>query len=440
LAPLAVPRDEEVWLLWGVESEQPAAEHYNLYYGTTTGAAPTVAAHDGSRLAIPATQFGLAAIEGLAAGSHFRAVVTTTIGAAESTASPVSAEVVASAATTGHTISGSVSCDGDTPTDPARLWIAACEGCPASGENPNALTTTQVAITANPQPCAITGVDGGDYSVVAFIDMDGDGIVEPSDLGDRALDRISVDGADVADVNGTLQVRDLMHSVATSHIAVADNDFYVVRLRIFLGLRLPITAVLSDSPYLAVPIDLMACGSIVVSFSRWGIAPNIDLPYTVEVTLAGETAPSVLSLAPDTVLVETPSIVQPKGDIATTLPDVVWAAPSSAPSDYRYHLALFDATYALVWFLDNIPSATTQRTFNDNGAATVTARNSVLPVPPTSNKGLDPSNGWGETPRGTTTSPTVGWAPSCACADSQPVRCLHGARSVRGLGHHQPGR
>jgi DNA modification methylase len=38
-------------------------------------------------------------------------------------------------------------------------------------------------------------------------------------------------------------------------------------------------------------------------------------------------------------------------------------------------------------------------------------------------KGLDQSNGWGATPRGTTTSTTMGWTPSCDCADSEPVRC-----------------
>lgn len=40
-----------------------------------------------------------------------------------------------------------------------------------------------------------------------------------------------------------------------------------------------------------------------------------------------------------------------------------------------------------------------------------------------SDKGLDPTNGWGATPRGTTATTTLGWAPSCARVDAEPVRC-----------------
>jgi DNA modification methylase len=40
-----------------------------------------------------------------------------------------------------------------------------------------------------------------------------------------------------------------------------------------------------------------------------------------------------------------------------------------------------------------------------------------------SSKALDPSNGWGATPRGTATSTTLGWRSSCGCVDSAPVRC-----------------
>jgi len=36
-----------------------------------------------------------------------------------------------------------------------------------------------------------------------------------------------------------------------------------------------------------------------------------------------------------------------------------------------------------------------------------------------SNKGLDTSNGWGATPRGTVESTTTGWAPTCACPHTE---------------------
>lgn len=42
-----------------------------------------------------------------------------------------------------------------------------------------------------------------------------------------------------------------------------------------------------------------------------------------------------------------------------------------------------------------------------------------------SNKGLDASNGWGDTPRGTTNTTTLGWQPSCGCgADVVPCTVL----------------
>ncbi len=40
-----------------------------------------------------------------------------------------------------------------------------------------------------------------------------------------------------------------------------------------------------------------------------------------------------------------------------------------------------------------------------------------------SNKGLDASNGWGDTPRGTTTRITTGWQSTCTCAAGAPVAC-----------------
>lgn len=40
-----------------------------------------------------------------------------------------------------------------------------------------------------------------------------------------------------------------------------------------------------------------------------------------------------------------------------------------------------------------------------------------------SNKGLDESNGWGETPRGTVESVTLGWQPTCDCPPHKPVPC-----------------
>ena len=38
-----------------------------------------------------------------------------------------------------------------------------------------------------------------------------------------------------------------------------------------------------------------------------------------------------------------------------------------------------------------------------------------------SNKGMDESNGWGETPRGSNSFETTGWAPSCSCNAGEPV-------------------
>jgi hypothetical protein len=40
-----------------------------------------------------------------------------------------------------------------------------------------------------------------------------------------------------------------------------------------------------------------------------------------------------------------------------------------------------------------------------------------------SGKGLDASNGWGDTPRGTTTRITTGWQSTCTCAAGAPVAC-----------------
>lgn len=35
-----------------------------------------------------------------------------------------------------------------------------------------------------------------------------------------------------------------------------------------------------------------------------------------------------------------------------------------------------------------------------------------------SNKGMDASNGWGDTPRGTVRTETTGWQPTCACENN----------------------
>jgi DNA modification methylase len=48
---------------------------------------------------------------------------------------------------------------------------------------------------------------------------------------------------------------------------------------------------------------------------------------------------------------------------------------------------------------------------------------SPVKVAQASDKGLGPTNGPRVTPRGTTTSRTTSWAPSCACVDAAPVRC-----------------
>lgn len=39
-------------------------------------------------------------------------------------------------------------------------------------------------------------------------------------------------------------------------------------------------------------------------------------------------------------------------------------------------------------------------------------------------KGLDASNGWGDTPRGTVSTETVGWQPGCTCDADEPVPCV----------------
>jgi hypothetical protein len=40
-----------------------------------------------------------------------------------------------------------------------------------------------------------------------------------------------------------------------------------------------------------------------------------------------------------------------------------------------------------------------------------------------SNKGLDESSGWDETPRGTTAVTTLGWQPSCTCNNTDTIPC-----------------
>lgn len=40
-----------------------------------------------------------------------------------------------------------------------------------------------------------------------------------------------------------------------------------------------------------------------------------------------------------------------------------------------------------------------------------------------SRKGLDTSNGWGDTPRGSTAVDTVGWRPACDCPPAEPIPC-----------------
>jgi hypothetical protein len=266
----------------------------------------------------------------------------------------------------GHTVTGSASFAG---LSPAGSLYAVLMG---SGT----IVVSHVAAPASPQGFSLTGVPDGTYSYGAFLDLDGDEIMDITDPRSfvNELDvQVTVAGADVVAPALTIPATDASFAVLTQHNISPGMDSYHLRFAIDARRRLPVRAFLRPGPDIPVGVDI----PLDQGESRFQRYLELEVPlvgdtYVIDVEYADGVTDTV-NVAVTGVLTEAPTPILPAGwpgnDPQPLAPTFSWSAPDPAPGGtFTYRVYIWRPA-AFAWFSSPIPSATTSVAYDFDGEA-----------------------------------------------------------------------
>ena len=375
---LAYPYDQGAAVLWDAQMttkpndrlEYEIATSYDLYWNTSSTVGP------GSNIGsvnIPAKgeDMGHYFVNGLTNGQLLYFGVRANNDAGSSNVITTTSSTVIGDTTGGSTVSGTVSYSIPTAL-PLYLIMHDFES------DIPVVYTTRIASPSSPQAYSLSGVVNGNYYLLAYIDMNSNGIIDTGDLefnSEWGYDSITVSSANV-ERNITLNSDDSRLRVKTRHDfeltppASITHSYYSVHPELNRGVKRATKVTITDGPGLNTPVDINSRHGIGQFESNFGLTPKpyVGDPYTYDVTYSDGTA-DILTGKVNAVLESYAIPTYPVGDVpGQTHPTFTWTAPASPPSVYYYTVSLHgDVYWDLSYFL---PSTATSVEFNVDGEAT----------------------------------------------------------------------
>lgn len=344
------------------------ADSYNVYWSTDASVSPTHTTGGGSKVGIPANGTDFLLQSGLTNGSAFYYVMTANVGAQESAPSNVVGPITIGPKAGGHSVSGTVSFPGVTPTGPLYVVVD-------NRFNDNDSYMTVISSPSTSQAFTVTGVPDAYYNVFAVLDQNNNGHMEAGDLfwsNDVYLDsywgRIAVNGANVTGVTLSLPTQNAVPAITTEHSKYDVVDDYSTTFSVTGVRKRPVNVSLIGGPNVTGPIDLSVFGlEAAQSFYSPDFIPVAGNAYVFEVTYSDNTSqtftPSITAvLAP-------PTAISPCSTISyTPAPTFTWAPPAQQPSDVDYNFELSGAN-DFHWDIYKLPPTQLSFLFNYDGSA-----------------------------------------------------------------------
>ena len=332
------PGDQMAVIKWETPRNllgQEIADHYNIYWGTDTGAS------NGGIINVPADGQGVYFQTGLTNGTNYYYKVSAITNTIESPASSVVGPVTAGAGA-GYTLSGTV----NVPATPAGpLYV----GVRDTFQNVYYMTEI-VSPVSGLNTYSVSGVPSGSYGALAFLDQNGD---HQPDTGDLTAGRgkneipVVVNGAGVTQdfslgiVNGTA-------TVSTIHGTDGSNNGYSLVLRTDAMQKLPVNVALVNGPNVPAPVDMQPSGNanpgtLQTMVNVGPVRPNAGDNYTFAVTYADGSSEN-LSAQVTAVLDSFPTNLGVANTPSANVPTFSWSAPAAPPAFYTYNLGVRQLT------------------------------------------------------------------------------------------------
>lgn len=349
-----------------VDKDWELPDHYVVEWSTTSNFAVVA----GSKTVL-ARDDGHCFISGLTDGSSYYFRVKGTAGGTSSPYGATVDPVTIGAVTGGFTVTGSVKFDGTL-------------GMPLSVLVMNELTqevrVVDIPNPVSPQAFSITGVEAGDYDVIAMVDMNQNGV---KDLGDPFVDsefgapRISV-SADVNVGEFTLPRTNALGMISTQHnrtVGVGSDD-YGLTVEVMGNLKMPVALTVLTGPDITSPVDIPK--STWEGFNYWvkkgATAPVVDETYLAEVRYSDGTVERVEAKV--TGVLNTFATNLQTNQTNPYVPIFSWAAPATPPTWYGYRLNVqrmeTGMPPTMLWeYPDHgwLPSSKLSATYNEDGRA-----------------------------------------------------------------------
>jgi hypothetical protein len=353
------------------------ATSYKVYYDTnpsftsnTSVTFPAHGAHDNNYIK-----------SGLTTGTTYYFKISTLVGATEGTASSTASATTA-AGTGTFTVSGHVtfSLPAGVPKATGPLYVGLFD------QNAGKIygQVIPAASLTSPQAYSVTNVPAGTYVAFAIIDMNNNGLIEPSDITNVNNNQggpppLTVSGNTTNNVTLTSAVSTM--DISTSHQQFnGTNDSYGLSLGLSWGSKRPVALALVSGPNIPVPWDMPIDTNNSLQDPNFpnGAVPTAGDTYQLQYTFSDgstQTIPSqvtaVLNSFAQNMAMQTTSPGSP------TIPLLTWVTPASTPSPYTYYVGLYTVGSGtnVNWNdygghnSNGIPSGTTSVLFNADGSA-----------------------------------------------------------------------
>lgn len=379
-----LPSDNSALVMWGSNNigQGEQADSYSLFWSTSSDVVGTYTTQGGSLENIPAIgdMRGLILTNstlvtsgtGVTNGATlFFAVKANVLGATSSTPFTLAAPVTINPASGANTVSGTVTFNGSTFGKP--LVVALVDSAQSAGP-PTQIFMTGVSAPFSPQTYTIAGVPNGSYRVIAFLDLNGNSLIDAGDLkiSDAAAPVIAVTGTAVtnADVNLTTTIESVA-SVRTNRWTNGTTENYGINYEIEGMFKRPVKVTLTSGPNVTGPIDIAL--DDYGRFNSWtglgSTVPAVGDTYAFSVTYSDTTIGSI-SGSVTGLLSSYATPVSPVGALPfNTAPVFSWTAPATPPASYGYRMSLNQQNGGLFWDPKEMPGTQTSANFNFDSQA-----------------------------------------------------------------------
>jgi hypothetical protein len=221
---------------------------------------------------------------------------------------------------------------------------------------------TSVAAPASPQAFTIAGVPAGIYTLAAFLDQNGNGVLDAGDPTNAAGWNPPIQVAEgLGPQDVALATAAASAEVVTTHSRVdGTGDDYQVGLTVSdLTRHVVSVTILSGPDGTVAPQDLGRTPTgFATSVDLGGMVPSLATGFSLQVAYADGTRATLKPVVTG-VLADLPQDLSPAGAGSDLVPTFSWGAPLVPPATSFYRLAVWNAAVGTDWVTGWFPGALT---------------------------------------------------------------------------------